>query len=137
MANKQPRLFDVLSDTQVKLATEFYTQRPGGADPDGNYKGTLEQIKARFQSEGLAYREQLNVSSAGTFEVPAGKMVEAITLLSGTNQSFDIGTTAAGSEIASGNITANTPTTRVLWLYYDSATTIHFTGTFTAIIFIR
>lgn len=137
MANQKPINFDALTAGQVTLDTEWYTQRPAGGEPDGNYKGTLRQILARFEAEGLGYRRTVSVSGSATFSVPAERMLQAVVLKSASNTSFSIGTTAGGTQIASGNITGGTPSTQVLWRYYTSATTIHFTGTFTAEIFIR
>lgn len=53
MADKKPINFDALTDGQVTLDTEWYSQRPGGGEADGNYKATLRQIKERFEAEGL------------------------------------------------------------------------------------
>lgn len=138
MANQKPTTFTAAADNQITLDTEWYSARLGGGSPAGNYRGTLRQIKTRFESEGLAYRADVNITPASnSYRIPAGKMLEGIVLVGSAAAAFTIGTTDGGSELASGNIAASGNTTSMLWRYFTSATDIYISGTFTAIFLIR
>lgn len=138
MANQKPTTFTAAADNQVTLDTEWYSARLGGGSPAGNYRGTLRQIKARFESEGLAYRYEVSISPGNNaYEIQAGRMLEGVVLVGSPTAPFDIGTTDGGSEIASGSIDAFGHTTSMLWRYFSSTTTVYISGSFTAIFLIR
>lgn len=79
----------------------------------------------------------LNVSGSGTYEVPAGKILQYIVCEATVDASCDIGTSAGGTQLISASLKANTPQTFRFEQYTKNATTIHFTGTYTALIWIR
>lgn len=138
MANQKPTTFTAAADSQVTLDTEWYSARLGGGAPAGNYRATLRQIKSRFQSEGLAYRQEVSITpAANSFDIPSGRVLEGIVLIGSASAAFNIGTTDGGSELASGTIAADGHTISMLWRYFSSTTAIYISGTFTAIFLIR
>lgn len=52
--DKEPRTFTALLDSQITSDTQFYTQVPGGALADGDYRFTVDQLRAFLVSLGLA-----------------------------------------------------------------------------------
>jgi hypothetical protein len=54
MADKKPIDFTQLTTGQVSLELEFYTQvGPGGAIPEGDYKGLFSQLLEKFKDAGV------------------------------------------------------------------------------------
>lgn len=79
----------------------------------------------------------LTVSGSATYTLPAGKLMEKVSLDISATGTFKIGTTANGSEIYQDNVTDGDS---LLWLvdYYTGVeATIHFTGNASVKIYIR
>lgn len=77
------------------------------------------------------------VSGAGTFQVPSGKILQYIVCEAASDTTIQIGTTASGSEIQEVALKAASPETLTFNSYVKNSFTIHFTGNFTAIIYLR
>jgi len=78
------------------------------------------------------------VSSSDTFDIPAGKILQHIVCEVSSDSTVKIGTTASGSELREkALIASNPPATFTFNSYLKTQTTIHFTGNFTAIIYLR
>jgi hypothetical protein len=76
----------------------------------------------------------INVTGAATFELESGRLLQYI-VCTGTGDAL-IGTSAGGSQLISQHL-ASGPNTFSFHQYTNIAVTLHFTGTFTALIYTR
>ena len=86
--------------------------------------------------EDLAPIEEV-ISGSGNYQIAAGKLLIGIVLVPSISGSYTIGTTGGGDEIDSGSLTAGTNETINYQEFFGTATSIYFTGTFTAKIYLR
>lgn len=82
-------------------------------------------------------KREITVSSSDTFDLPAGSILEYIKLVFATGGSYSVGTTASGTEIANGTGVTTDDELIIVQSPIKAATTIHFTGTFTAYIYYK
>jgi hypothetical protein len=90
---------------------------------------------------GLPSEEQLDqidllvtsvsVSTSGTIDIGAGRLVWKVVIIPGATETIKVGTTSGGDEIIERGVTAGTPYIINPDQYFESAGTLHFTGTFT------
>jgi hypothetical protein len=76
------------------------------------------------------------ISGSGTVVVAANSMIKYIVLLPSGGGTYKIGSTAGGTEYDTGTLIGTTPFTLTWGQYVTASTTIYFTGTFTAKIFV-
>lgn len=88
-------------------------------------------------SSGYITPVELEVVAAGTYTIAAGRILELIVAESTATGTIEVGLVAAGSDIIADTLIANVPGVFRLDLYFPTTTTIHFTGTFTARLYIR
>lgn len=79
----------------------------------------------------------VTVTGSGSQLVPIDSLIEYMVLIPTAGGAYTIGTTPAGTEYESGTLTGTTPYVYVNTEYLSAATTIYFTGTFTAKIYTR
>ncbi len=70
------------------------------------------------------------VSNDGTVAVSAGRMVAKIVVIGGSSGTFNLGTTASGTEIMEGATFDTDGAVYALDAYFHSSGTLHFSGGF-------
>lgn len=78
----------------------------------------------------------VNVVGSASVVVPLGKLIETI-VAEGSAGTAKVGTSAGGSEIVESGIAPGAPMVARVDVYAVGAITVHFTGTFTAKIYLR
>lgn len=78
----------------------------------------------------------VNVAGSGTYNLAAGKLLEVV-VADGASGSAKVGTSASGNEIVESPISTGAPMVARVDFYTVAGATIHFTGTFTAKIYLR
>lgn len=87
--------------------------------------------------EGFFSSTEVEVTGSGTLSITAGQLVEKIIMTTDTSGAFKMGTSANGSEIGGGNLIGGTAYVRQIDYYFPTAGTLHFTGNFTAYVYLR
>ena len=88
-------------------------------------------------SGGSSNPEIINLAGAATFDVPAGKLLEHIAIITTSTNTIKIGTTAGGNEIDEESVASGAPYVSSIASYFETLTTIHFTGNGTIKIYLR
>lgn len=111
--------------------------------PQTNIEGLLDDLAGLPTSEQLDLVDDLapkvvNVVGAGTYSLNPGKILEYVVAEATSDGSILIGTSVGGSQlIGDTTLKANEPELFVFNSYFKTATTVHFSGTFLAKIYIR
>lgn len=127
-----------VSDTEIKSYlntgdTPTEAQCVNWVDSKYNLGDTLPQANVANLAPLTA-----SVSGSGNIVVPIDTLMQFIVLIPSAGGAYTIGTTPGGSEYESGTLTGTTPYTYVVsGEYMSAATTIYFTGTFDAKIYVR
>lgn len=120
MADKKPFNFQVLGT--VDDTTELFTQPAGTTDRKFSLLTLWNYI-----SDKLSGGSSL-ISDGGSVNVNADEMVVAISFVSGTTQTIQVGTTGGGSEILQDvELTAAQLATEIIHYQFTAAGALHFT----------
>lgn len=120
MADTKPFEFPVLS--AVNDNTEIYTQPGGTTDRKFTLLTLWNYIRTKI-SGGAA-----SISDGGNISVNADELVVAVSFLSTTNQTINVGTTAGGTEILQGvELTAGQLATEIIHSQFTAAGALYFT----------
>lgn len=95
---------------------------------------TVNSLLSTVQSNAPG---EVTFNGSGTFQVPAGKLLQDIVLITSTTNTIKIGTTTGGNEIDENEVSNSQPYVSNLSRYFDNNQTLHFTGNATAKIYYR
>lgn len=79
----------------------------------------------------------VSFSGSGTYDIPAGKLLQTVVLEADSTNNMKVGLTSGGNEIDETEVVANSAYTLSYVSYFKVQTTIYFTGNGTAKIYIR
>ena len=120
--------------------TQLYTARRSNTDSPQEYKMTLAVIAAFLVSE-FGFQTNMTivktVSGSDTHGFTANQLFEILVIEVSVTGNVKVGTSAGSGDIWDADVTAGTPLVLRLDIFYNSTTTIHFTGNFTARLYIR
>jgi len=118
-------------------------------------KQTITHLKSRFETgdtptetdfsdvfDSYVHKDDINyteltVSGSNTYLLSADKLIVRIVFQDASSGTVKVGTTAGASDIIDENIIGGTPLVEGLEYFVAANTTIHFTGNFTAKIYIQ
>ena len=122
MADKKP--YDFQSISTVTDSTELYTQPSGTADRKFLLSTLWTYIRGKISGGNQT------VSNGDSISVNADELVIAISFLSTTTQTIQVGTSSGGSQVIEDvELTASQTATEVIHYQFVSAGALYFTCT--------
>jgi hypothetical protein len=114
----------------------------GDTIPQANVEGLTAVIAGLPTPEQLAIVDSLApslliIGGAGTYQLPAGKILQYIVCEANADGICQIGTSSGQSQLVEANLQSDVPQTFTFNQYSKNSITLHFTGNFSALIFIR
>lgn len=120
---------DLYSDTRVPFQYLGNSQPPAARAFE--LSALLDWIEANISLPSNAFSVQTaTVSNDGTVAVSAGRMVAKIVVIGGSSGTFNLGTSASGTEIMEGASFDTDGAVYALDNYFHSGGTLHFSGGF-------
>lgn len=122
-----PLTTDLYDDTRLPL------QYLGGGEPAEASQVELSVLLAWIEANMTASPfsvQSATVSDGGTVAVSAGRLVAKIVVIGGSSGTFNLGTTASGTEIMEAATFDTDGAVYALDNYFHSGGTLHFSGGF-------
>lgn len=107
--------------------------------PQSAIAGLVAALPSATQLQQLAdlQPKEVVVSGSETYSVPAGKLLEHVVFIVASNGNVKAGFSVNAGEIFDDDVTTSQPSVATYVQYFQTQTTIHFTGNCTVKIYLR
>lgn len=109
------------------------------AIPQSRITGLTDALPTAAQLQAVEDLEpkDVTINGSGTYQIPAGKLLQHIVFMVNTNNVCKAGFSLNSGEIFDDNVTTAQHAIANYTFYFQSQTTIHFTGNCTVKIYLR
>lgn len=119
--------------TEVYEDTRLPLQYPGNGQPPAPRQVELTVLLAWIEAnmtQSPFSVQSASVANDGTVAVSAGRLVAKVVVIGGSSGTFNLGTTASGTEILEGESFDTDGAVYVIDRYFNFGGTLHFSGGF-------